>query len=52
MILEDYLSGTFKKYTNNAFYINCDYDNYNDYILAFSHFTYEFSGGNLMITDL
>ena len=50
--IEDFLNGIYQKYTNNAFFINQKLENENDEIMAFSHFSYDFSGGTLMIADL
>lgn len=51
-ILEMFIEGEYKKYTNNATYIAIETDETTQKIVAFSHWSYEFSKGNLMATDL
>jgi len=48
-LLENYEKG-FKKWTNNTSFVNKD--SYSETIVAFSHWTYEKTGGYLMICDL
>ncbi|KAL6748372.1 kinase-like domain-containing protein [Haematococcus lacustris] len=48
--MEKALEGQFMKYSNNAGYVNTK--EYQATLQAFSHWTYNFSGGVFMVTDL
>lgn len=47
--VEDFLDGHYKKFSCNVGDFSPEYS---DVLQAFTHWTYEFSGGELMITDL
>eukprot|EP00392_Amoebophrya_sp_AT5.2_P015462 g15668.t1 len=47
---EEYVPGVFKKWTNNSGYISSDKDAH--LLECFSHYTYQASGGKIMVTDL
>ena len=47
-LLEAYIPGKFEKYTNNFNYVNESVP----FMTAFSHFSYEFTKGKYMVTDL
>ena len=49
-LIEKYLPGNYEKYCNNLSYMNEKYKL--DAIMAFAHFSYEFSKGNWMVMDL
>lgn len=49
---ERYLPGVFLKYNSNNGYVNQAPVEHNDAVQAFMHFTYEASGGSMIVTDL
>jgi hypothetical protein len=54
MSLEPFIEGTYVKYNNNCGYVNTDNpgDRFNQAAQAFSHFTFERSRGNFLVSDL
>lgn len=51
-LLEPYLGTEFKKFTNNAFYFDETYDIDIQTVIAFSHWTFEYTNHRYMVTDL
>jgi len=47
-MLESYIQGEFQKYTNNFNYVNENVP----LVTAFSHYTYQRTEKNFMVTDL
>lgn len=50
--VENLLEGEYKKYNNNVGWIDNSEDYYNELVQAFSHFTFQFTSGYLLIVDL
>ena len=49
---QKYLEGEYKKYNNNYGWVNTEESMINRMVQAFSHLSYEFSNGVIMITDI
>jgi hypothetical protein len=50
MTMERFIEGSYKKFTNNAGYVN--YDDPASTLQAFSHWTYERTNGDMLVVDL
>lgn len=51
--MEDYQDGLFQKFTGNNFFIPIiSYENEVKYLIDFSHWSHEWTGQNMMVTDL
>lgn len=50
MTMEKFIEGTYKKYSNNAGFVDLNDPSYT--LQAFSHWTHEHTNGNIMVIDL